>query len=447
MNDLSAPEAVLTEKPPERAAVSWWVCIRTGVITYYLTSLVVLLGVLLGLDFFERAGPPLPPREIPISADPFLLATTHWDGRHYLEIVREGYSYDLQRRSNVAFFPLYPVLVAGVHRAAGLGVEWAGLLVAHVLLLAAFVLLAAYVQRRYFRDSPQSAAWAVLAFGLFPTTFFLRMSYSESTFLLLAVLAMFGIQRRWRPIVVAGIVGLATATRPVGVALLAPLWLYVWGRSESREAVSEPSGPHPQPLSRWRERGVLKRLGRITCLTPLALWGLLGYMVFQYAEFGEPLAFAKTQSHWQQRPAEVWGEKALALAAWEPIWSAYMPSTPGYAGRPAAAVPAWFSLPLANPVFFVVAAALVGLGAAKRWLSGPEILLAAGLLLIPYATRGFDMCMASQGRFAAVVFPMYLVMGRLLCAAPPAVSVGVFALSAVYLAIYAALFAAGHVMI
>ena len=284
----------MTEKPPERAAVSWWVCIRTGVITYYLTSLVVLLGVLLGLDFFERAGPPLPPREIPISADPFLLATTHWDGRHYLEIVREGYSYDLQRRSNVAFFPLYPVLVAGVHRAAGLGVEWAGLLVAHVLLLAAFVLLAAYVQRRYFRDSPQSAAWAVLAFGLFPTTFFLRMSYSESTFLLLAVLAMFGIQRRWRPIVVAGIVGLATATRPVGVALLAPLWLYVWGRSESREAVSEPSGPHPQPLSRWRERGVLKRLGRITCLTPLALWGLLGYMVFQYAEFGEPLAFAKT---------------------------------------------------------------------------------------------------------------------------------------------------------
>jgi hypothetical protein len=170
-------------------------------------------------------------------------------------------------------------------------------------------------------------------------------------------------------------------------------------------------------------------------------------MAFQYAEFGEPLAFAKTQTNWRSRPDEGWGEKALALAAWEPIWSAYMPSSPGYAGRYAPELPAWFNLQMADPVFFVAAAALVGLGAAKRWLSGGEILLAAGLLLIPYVTRGFDMCMASQGRFAAVVFPVYLVLGRLLHAAPLVVSVGVFALSAVYLAVYAALFAAGYVMI
>ena len=425
MNDSSAPETRLTKKPPERAAVSWWACIQTGVVTYYLTSLVVLLGVLLGLDFIEGAGRRLSPRKIPTSADPLLVATTHWDGQHYLDIASEGYSYDPKRQSSVAFFPLYPVLVAGMHRTAGLGVEWAGLLVAHVLLLAGFVMLAAYVHRRCLPDSPRAATWAVLAFGLFPTTFFMRMTYSESTFLLLAVLAMFGIQRRWRPLVVAGIVGLATATRPVGVALLAPLWLYVWRQSESPG----------------------KALGRITCLTPVALWGLLAYMGFQYVQFDQPLAFAQTQGHWHQRPAEVWGGKALALAAWEPIWSAYMPSEPGYAGRPGSDVPAWLSLPLANPVFFVAAAALVGLGAAKRWLSGPEILLAAGLLLIPYVTRGFDMCMASQGRFAAVVFPMYLVIGRLLCAAPLVVSVGVFVLSAVYLAIYAALFAAGHVMI
>jgi hypothetical protein len=379
--------------------------------------MVVLLGVFAGLDLLDGDARERSRRRIRPGDDPFLVATTRWDGQHYFEIALEGYSYDPDRSSVVAFFPVYPMLIAGVFRATGMAVEWAGLLVAQ--------LLTAYAAQRCPRASPQLAGWAVLAFGLFPTTLFLRMSYSESTFVLLAVLAMLGVQRRWRPVVVAVIVGLATATRPVGVALLPPLWLYVWGRSESR----------------W------KAIGRITCLTPLATWGLLAYMAFQYAQFGEPLAFARTQTHWRSRADVSWGEKAMALAAWEPIWSAYMPSSPGYAGRYAREVPAWFNLQMANPIFFVATAGLVGLGAAKRWLSGAEVLLAAGLLSITYVTRGFDMCMASQGRFAAVVFPVYLVLGRLLCGAPLVVSAGILGLSAVYLAVYAALFAAGHTTI
>jgi hypothetical protein len=58
------------------------------------------------------------------------------------------------------------------------------------------------------------------------------------------------------------------------------------------------------------------------------------------------------------------------------------------------------------------------LGWRKRWLNAYEISLSAGLLLIPYVTRGYDFGMCSQGRFAAVCFPMYLVMGRLLAAMP-----------------------------
>jgi len=479
VNNSSIANPALAEGRSERAAFFWWACTETGVIAYFFTAVVVLWSVYLGLDLPGGLGQRPPSSRSVSGDDPFLVATTRWDGQHYLEIASQGYSYEPDRASSVAFFPLYPMLVAAVFRGTGMPLEWAGLLVAHVLLIAAFVLLAAYASQRYARASGQLVAYAVLAFGVFPTTFFMRMSYSESTFLVLALLAMFGMERGWRPIVVVAIVGLATASRSVGVALVPVVWLYVWRRAEagphpqplsrkrargvlnwlsrkrerggldelSRSAISEPSGPHPQPLSRKRERGVLNRLARIACLTPVALWGLLAYMAFQYAEFGEPLAFAKTQSHWRGRPDVPWGEKALALAAWEPIWSAYMPSSPGYAGRYARELPAWCNLQMANPVFFVAAAALVGLGAAKRWLSGREILLAAGLLLIPYVTRGFDMCMASQGRFAGVVFPVYLVLGRLLCGAPPVVAVGVFALSAVYLAVYAALFAAGYVMI
>jgi len=455
MNDSSTPNPALAEGRPDHAGVFWWPRIEIGGITYCSTALLVLLGVFLALDFFEGVGQRLSPRKIPVSDDPFLVATTHWDGQWCLQVASEGYFYDADKMSNVAFFPLYPMFVAAVFRATGIPLEWAGLVVAHVLLIAAFVLLAAYVAQRYARASPQLAVYVVLAFGLFPTTFFLRMTYNESTFLALALLAMFGMERGWRPVVVAVIVGLATAARPVGVALVPALWLYVWHRGEtgphprplSRTRERGDAGPHPQPLSRIRERGVLRRLAPIIYLTPVALWGLLAYMAFQYAEFDEPLAFAKTQSHWRRRPAESWGEKALALAAWEPIWSAYMPSSPGYTARRGAEVPAWCNLQMADPVFFVATAALVGLGAAKRWLTGGEVLLSAGLLLIPYVTRGFEMCMASQGRYASLAFPVYLVLGRLLCGAPLVVSVAVFAISAVYLAIYAALFAAGYLMI
>jgi hypothetical protein len=455
VNESSSLNPTLVEGPPKHAGVSWWGCIKTALIVYCLTGLVVLLGVFLGLDFFQPLRRPRSPEILPHSGNALLLATTRWDGQYYLEIASQGYAYDPGTLSNVAFFPLYPILVAGAYRTTGMAPAWAGLLVAHMLLIATFVLLAAYLRQRYSRASAQLVAYTVLAFGLFPTTFFFRMTYSESTFLVLAVLCMFGMEREWRPVVIAGIVGLATASRSVGVALVPVFWVYVWARDEtrphplplSRERERGEESTHPRALSRERERGVLRRLAPVVCLTPVALWGLLAYMAFQYAEFGEPLAFAKTQSHWRVRPAVAWGDKALSLASWEPIWSAYMSSWPGYVGQFRGTPPTWCNLQMANPLFFVAAAALVGFGARKRWLSAAEILLGGGLLLIPYVTRGFDTCMASQGRFAAVVFPVYLVLGRLLCGAPLVVSVGVFGLSAVYLAIYSALFAAGYLMI
>jgi hypothetical protein len=170
-------------------------------------------------------------------------------------------------------------------------------------------------------------------------------------------------------------------------------------------------------------------------------------MAFQWTALGDPLAFVHAQSRWQDRPALGWGEKALALLTCEPVWSAYVPSSAGYCGRYAAELPGWVNLQLANPLYFAGAVLLVALGAAKRWLTMHEVLLAAGLVLIPYVARGYDMCMASQGRFMAAAFPMYLVLGHLLCRLPLAVSAGVLALSAVYLAIYSALFTAGHLMI
>ena len=86
-------------------------------------------------------------------------------------------------------------------------------------------------------------------------------------------------------------------------------------------------------------------------------------------------------------------------------------------------------------------------GKWKGWLNSKETFLAALLILIPYLTRGFEMCMLSQGRFTAAIFPIYIVAGQILakCRAPWAALLLCF--SAVVMAVYAADFAAGYMLI
>ena len=167
-------------------------------------------------------------------------------------------------------------------------------------------------------------------------------------------------------------------------------------------------------------------------------------MFYQWWAFGEPLAFAKTQQFWSRRPAEPFGERVLALLAWEPVWSVYIPGMPGYWGDIDRGVWMPFSYQLANANLFLLAIALVGAGAAKKWLTVREVLLTAGLLGIPYAMSGFRFCMGSQGRFVSVVFPIYLVLGHILCRLPVAASVAVLTLSAAYLALFSAMLAGGY---
>ena len=87
------------------------------------------------------------------------------------------------------------------------------------------------------------------------------------------------------------------------------------------------------------------------------------------------------------------------------------------------------------------------IGVWKRWLNGRESLLGVLLLLIPYVTRSYEMCMLSQGRFIAANFLIYLVMGRLLNRIPGPVAAFVLCVAAVYLEVYVGQFAAGYLLI
>lgn len=421
INPCESPCQADGDRPPKTAAAA---CAAPGRVdgwlsaasVYYLTSLMVALGFSLGLYFVRPA-----PRAVKGQPD-LQSALENYDAHFYTEIATDGYFYDAGRGSSVAFFPAYPLLGRVTAMAFRLPIIAAMLIASNACFLASLILLWFYARARFRTASAEVADWVVLAAAVIPTGCFFRLAYSESTFLFVSLLAMYGIERRWVPWRVALVVGLSTAARPVGVALLAPLACYVW-----REL-----------------RGTNLRWARITAHLAAGCWGLAAYMCYQYLAFGEPLAFAKTQQHWGHRHAASATERVLALATLEPIWSVYgSASTGSWSSRDVDAIP-WFSLQFANPIFFAAAVLLVVIGGWRRWLSAYEISAGLLLLLTPYVTRAYEMQMSSMGRFVIVVFPIYLVLGQLLARLPFAVASGLVFLAAFFLGAYSALYAAGY---
>ncbi len=385
---------------------AWWSKpLPLGLLLYALTSGIVVLGASFGHQFIT------PPAETP--GQSFHEKFSAYDGGWYKWIAVNGYQYDPKQQSSTAFFPLYPLLGAGLMRLTGLSATWALLIVSHVCLATAFVIAVIYVRGRRPEPDRSTVSLTLLALGLMPATFFFRMTYSESIFLLLTLLFLLGIQRNWPLPIVALIAGLTTASRPVGVGLLLPLAIYVWHRSLSRRAF----------------------LTRVVLSAPLACCGLIAYAAFLYLQFGDPLVFAKTQIYWG-RSAPSLTTKLLALASYQPIWEIFL-------WQPAAgwSVFAWEQV---NPVYFALSVALIVFGAWRGRLNIYETSLATMLLLIPYLTRGYEMNMASSARFAAVVFPVYLILGEGLSRLPQAVSGVVLAMSTFFLGAYSALFAGGY---
>ena len=388
--------------------------ILSGLACYFFTSVLAIFGVMVGADFVKD-GP-----RAPIQRSTGLLVFANFDGRGYCGIIENGYAYDPKVQSNVAYFPAVPLVARFVSYLTGISSAESMLLVAHLCLAGVFVMMNFYMQER----SAFTASWVLIGMGLAPLSFFFRMAYSESFFLLVTITALFGMRRSWPVPVIALLVGLASATRPVGVALLAPFFMHIF----VMEKTSKGS---------W--------LKCVSCLL-LACWGILAYMLFQWLAFNDPLAFAKTQTHFRFHPPVSLGEQVISLITLEPIWSVYDPASPCYWQHQDAGASVFFSVQFANPIFFLMTIGLIVLGGINGWLNRYEILLAAGLLLIPYLTRSHEMCMGSMGRYAAVVFPVYLVAGQILARMPAPAAVSVLAFSGFWMCIYAALFASWHLV-
>ncbi|WP_435059361.1 hypothetical protein [Streptomyces sp. bgisy060] len=285
-----------------------------------------------------------------------------WDSVWYVRIAEHGYGYATTLpngdvHSDLAFFPLLPLLERGLSAVLPVDAATAGLLVSWTAGLAA----AWGIHRCGARVAgPRAGVLLAVLWGVYPTAFVQSMAYTETLFTAFAAWSLYAVLRgRW--ILAGALCAAAGLTRPTAVALIAAL-----GITALVAFVGERRLP-PRTVA-----GVL--------VAPL---GWLGHVAYVGVREGTPTGYFDVQAAWGN---SIDGGVALALFIVRLPWPAAL-------GLGAAlALLGWLvvlcvrqrqPLPL---LVYTVGVVLVSLVGAAYFGSRPRLMMPAfGLLLPPAA--------------------------------------------------------------
>ena len=298
----------------------------------------------------------------------YLDSFFRWDSAWYAEIVRDGYSYNPHTNSNIAFFPLYPILVKLIASITSLEPLIIGLILSNLCLLLAlffvYKISSIYLNKR-------SADRVLVLMLLFPTSFFYSSFYTESLYLLVISASFyFFLNKKY---LLSGIWGcLASLVRVPGVLLLPSFALELsWQYFVNKE--------NPKKEMLW--------LLLIPC-------GLLAYILFLYFKFQEPLAFLETQKFWNR------GDKVFPLITLILTWrniNFLLPKDP---------INAIYFLNF----FFSVSFLCLLLIALFENLLSPSLLWFSFIsILLPLTTGTVE----SMMRYLLPLFPIFIILGYL----------------------------------
>jgi len=268
-------------------------------------------------------------------------------------------------RLKYAFFPLWPMTIR-MTMAFIDDVDAAGFVAANLISLAALAMFFVFLARR---TDTIAAFWVVVLFAASPFAMFLHVPYTESLFFLLAVATFFFVEREnW---VLAGIcIGLASITRPNGVALAVVPIAYGVVETVRRRG--------------WCRRQFPGALGLTIAAIPL-----LAFLWFCKVRVGDALVFNEVREWWG------YGEFAPISNLWH--------NTVGTALD-------FFSLPLhgfhrSRIDFLVLALASLTWILGLRRLPAHYSAYAFCILAIPLAGKGDLM---SFSRYALMAWPLFI---------------------------------------
>ncbi len=220
-----------------------------------------------------------------------------WDGNWYYRIAHDGYDWTAGPQRAVAFWPSYPMAIRGLTFLTNDEYD-AGLIITWLCGLTAVVLLARWCQDRMTRAASIAAVVTLL---LLPYAWYLHWSVYGDALFAASALGAFLLLERDRT-VLAGLVGaVAAGGRPMGMAVIAGLFLLALERRDAFTPMLARDGGDPA----WRRALVWLRVPRRIQLRGLrlkdagvllALLGPLAYMAFLWHSEGTPMAFADAES-------------------------------------------------------------------------------------------------------------------------------------------------------
>ena len=336
---------------------------------------------------------------------PQLWAWGNFDGEHYMLIAKHGY-----QEATYFYFPLYPILVRyfSVFFSNNMAFLYSGLFVSHVAFIVGLWGFSKLVKHEF---NTETSNMAVILILLFPTSFYFASVYTESLFFALAVWTFY-FARTGRYLAAGVMVGLATATRITGLALIPALFVELFLLKGKKLDLKHPGFTVQKAVS------VL-----------LSFAGIVFYMFYLHKATGDAIAFFHNL-------AKVFGEQR----------SNYLVLLPQVFYRYVFKI-----LPNINydywPVVFTtyleigVAAMLLVLVFIGFW----KLRLSYALyFLMAYLLPSFSGSFSSLPRYALLSFPGFMLLAVFLAKSNQLVKSFVFSASALLLAFSLMLFSRGY---
>lgn len=299
---------------------------------------------------------------------PLLQAYARWDSGWYLNIVLHNYRFEsVEQNASIVFFPLYPLLMEGLGKILNHQYILSGIIISSLSLAGATLFL--YFLAKIDLKKTKLAYSSVLYLLLYPYAFFHVAVYTESLFLL-TVLGSFYFARKKQWLPAALFAALSSAARPTGLVMFLILFL------EYLDQVNFD----------------FKKIKEDILWIFLAPLGIIMYMGFLFTKFGDPFLFMKAQKAWSR-------ETSLSPFKFFDMLSSYFHDFLGIFTEQA-------PYHLSNGidffvfVFFVAASIYVFFKVRKSY--GAFMFIS---IMIPALTQ----TLVSIGRYAAVLFPIYIL--------------------------------------
>ena len=397
----------------------------------------VSLALFAFVAFFANADLPLPYHEEVKSADyngpSALEGWVRFDAGWYRSIADDGYYFrGDDEQSSVAFFPVYPLTMRVLHSVFGGDTAAWGILTTLLSGLAVALLFHRWCMPRL---GERRARFALAALLLWPYGWYLFGAvYADALFIAL-VIAAFSALEQDRVGLATAFGAIATATRPVGFAVVIGLLARDLERQgtvsfprldrvrSGRLAGSPAADPDDQPAPPLIRFDRTKLRAR-SALPILSIAGLVSYVVYLWAKFDEPFAFviAERAPGWDlEAGPHTW----LKVEFFERL-----------ADYPHDG--AWYTTGLV--VQALLAAGVLALtprvGRKFGWAYALYVLVVLAIPLV--GSKDFQ----GIGRYALAAFPAFAVVGDLL-AAKRNVALAVLGVSAVALGLLCSGFARG----